>query len=100
MPLITAGLEFTANTGKMVLLGVPPLDADLNLNVVRFMATGKSLLGSMEGDAVPAEVYYPPHIVILDGPTNIFQKHVPCMIKWFKSGIFPIDRLVKTYKVR
>jgi hypothetical protein len=51
----------------MVLLGVPPLDADLNLNMVRFMATGKSLLGSMEGDAVPAEVYRPRHILLSGG---------------------------------
>lgn len=56
MPLIKSGLDFTANKGKMIFLGVPPLDAEMNLNVVRFMATGKSILGSMEGDAIPSEV--------------------------------------------
>lgn len=56
VPLIEEGLEFTSNTGKMIILGVPPLDAGLDLKLVRFMATGKSIMGSMEGDAVPREV--------------------------------------------
>jgi Zn-dependent alcohol dehydrogenase len=59
MPLIKAGLEFTANTGKMIILGVPPLDANLDLNLVRFMTTGKSIVGSMEGDAIAAQVRSP-----------------------------------------
>jgi Zn-dependent alcohol dehydrogenase len=59
LPLIKAGLGFTANTGKMIILGVPPLDANLDLNVVKFMTTGKSIVGSMEGDAVAAQVRSP-----------------------------------------
>ncbi|QKX60795.1 uncharacterized protein TRUGW13939_07941 [Talaromyces rugulosus] len=75
------GLDFTADNGKMILLGTPPLDAEFNIgNLVGFIKSGKSLVGSMEGDAIPG-------------------KHIPQMIRWFKSGIFPIDRLVKTYKV-
>jgi Zn-dependent alcohol dehydrogenase len=99
MPLIRAGLDCTANKGKMVFLGVPPLDANLSLNVVQFMTTGKSLLGSMEGDAVPKEVYYPSHNRTSDILINIFLKHIPRMINWFKSGQFPIDQLVTIYKV-
>jgi Zn-dependent alcohol dehydrogenase len=59
LPLIKAGLGFTANTGKMIILGVPPLDANMDLNLVRFMTTGKSIVGSMEGDAVAAQVRSP-----------------------------------------
>lgn len=66
MPLIKAGLEFTANTGKMIILGVPSLDANLDLNLVRFMTTGKSIVGSMEGDAVAAQVRSP-------GQSNCFE---------------------------
>lgn len=55
--LIKTGFEFTANKGKMILLGVPPLNADLNIgNLVQFMESGKSILGSMVGDAIPQEV--------------------------------------------
>jgi Zn-dependent alcohol dehydrogenase len=54
--LIKDGLEFTSNAGKMILMGVPPLDGMLNLHLISFLGTGKCLVGSMEGDAVPAEV--------------------------------------------
>lgn len=35
--LIQEGVEFTANQGKFVLLGVPPMDAGLELSLVRYM---------------------------------------------------------------
>jgi Zn-dependent alcohol dehydrogenase len=37
MPLIQQGLDFTANQGKMVLLGVAPMTAGLEISVVPFM---------------------------------------------------------------
>jgi Zn-dependent alcohol dehydrogenase len=37
VPLIQQGLEFTANQGKMILLGVAPGDATLSLAVVPYM---------------------------------------------------------------
>lgn len=35
--LIQEGLEFTANQGKMILLGVAPMDAGLESSLVRYM---------------------------------------------------------------
>ena len=60
VPLIKDGLEFTSNAGKMILMGVPPLDGMLDLHLITFLATGKTLVGSMEGDAIPAEVRISP----------------------------------------
>lgn len=37
LPLIEQGLEFTANRGKMILLGVAPMDANLEISVVPYM---------------------------------------------------------------
>lgn len=37
VPLIQAGIEFTANQGKMILLGVAPMDAALQVAIVPFM---------------------------------------------------------------
>lgn len=77
--LIQEGLEATANQGKMILLGVAPMDAGLEISLVRYMfvslpsyrfialshsrssllishQTGKSILGSMEGSVMPEEV--------------------------------------------
>jgi Zn-dependent alcohol dehydrogenase len=56
-PLSKDGLDFTADNGKMILLGTPPLDAEFNIgNLVGFIKSGKSLVGSMEGDAIPGKV--------------------------------------------
>lgn len=78
VPLIQQGVEFTANQGQVILLGVAPMDAGLQVQVVPFMVvclisgltssyahskligmakqTGKKLLGSMEGGVYPEEV--------------------------------------------
>ncbi len=56
--LIKQGLEYTANEGKMILLGVAPADAVLQVPIVSFMVTGKKLLGSMEGGVRPLEVSF------------------------------------------
>lgn len=37
VPLIQEGVEFTANQGRFILLGVPPMDAGLELSLVRYM---------------------------------------------------------------
>ncbi|KAF5965569.1 cutinase transcription factor 1 beta [Fusarium bulbicola] len=50
MGLIKAGLEFTSNRGQLIFIGVPPLDAMMDLHL-----TGKVIRGTIEGDAVPAE---------------------------------------------
>ncbi|KAL3440362.1 chaperonin 10-like protein [Aspergillus insuetus] len=81
VPLIQQGLEFTANQGKMILLGVAPGDATLSLAVVPYMVTGKQLLGSMEGGVLP-------------------EKYIPQLLQWYRNGEFPFDRLVKFYPVQ
>jgi Zn-dependent alcohol dehydrogenase len=37
VPLIQQGIEFTANQGKMILLGVAPMHAGLQVAIVPFM---------------------------------------------------------------
>lgn len=37
MGLIENGMEFTANRGQMILLGVPPLTASLSVHLITFM---------------------------------------------------------------
>ncbi len=38
--LIRQGMEFTANQGKIILVGVAPMDASLNLPIVPYMVVG------------------------------------------------------------
>ncbi|KAJ0423051.1 chaperonin 10-like protein [Aspergillus carlsbadensis] len=80
VPLIHQGLEFTANQGKMILVGVAPMDSSLNLAVVPHMVSGKQLLGSMEGGVLP-------------------EKYIPQLLQWYRDGKYPFDRLVKFYPV-
>lgn len=35
--LIKEGVEFTANQGRFILLGVPPMDAGLEISLTRYM---------------------------------------------------------------
>ncbi|KAM0418764.1 hypothetical protein ACHAPT_012274 [Fusarium lateritium] len=81
LPLIQQGLEFTANQGKMILLGVAPMDAGLEIAVVPYMVTGKQIMGSMEGGVYP-------------------EDYIPKMIRWYQNGEFPVDELVKFYPVQ
>jgi Zn-dependent alcohol dehydrogenase len=37
MTLIGNGMDFTANRGQMVILGVPPVDASLGVHLITFM---------------------------------------------------------------
>ncbi|KAF4976853.1 hypothetical protein FZEAL_6537 [Fusarium zealandicum] len=78
MPLIQNGLDFTANQGQMIILGVAPMTAGLEVSVVPFMVTGKKLMGSMEGGVYP-------------------EKYIPRLIRWVNKGQFPVDRLIKYY---
>lgn len=80
MGLINSGMDFTANRGQMIILGVPPADGIVPLHLITFMQTGKRLRGSIEGDVTPSE-------------------YVPKMIKWQKEGKLPIEKLIKYYKV-
>ncbi|KAI7767127.1 hypothetical protein LZL87_013182 [Fusarium oxysporum] len=80
MGLIKAGLEFTANRGQLIFVGVPPLDAMMDLHLVTFMQTGKVIRGTIEGDAIPAE-------------------YLPRMVQWYREGKLPINKLISFYKV-
>ncbi|KAL1899414.1 hypothetical protein Sste5346_002810 [Sporothrix stenoceras] len=54
-PLIQQGVEFTPNQGKMILLGVAPMDAGFEVQIIPYMVTGKQLMGSMEGGVYPEQ---------------------------------------------
>ncbi|KAF7554270.1 hypothetical protein G7Z17_g3029 [Cylindrodendrum hubeiense] len=75
MDLIRAGMDFTASRGQMIIVGVPPPDALLNVHLITFMQTGKMLRGSIEGDVTPSE-----------------------MIKWYREGKLPIDKLADDFE--
>ena len=49
--------------------------------MAELMNTGKQILGSVQGDAVP-------------------QDYVPKMIQWYREGKLPVNKMVKFYAVQ
>ena len=74
--LIKSAIEWARNTGKVVQVGSAPFDFKLDIEVFNYMVRGIQYIGAIEGQAYPPEF-------------------VPKMIKWYREGRFPVDKLMK-----
>lgn len=77
--LIRTGYEFTGKMGKMVIVGTPPPDAVLEVNLYSALLSGKTLVSSISGNVIPNEF-------------------IPEMIGWHRDGKFPIERIIEYFK--
>ncbi|KAM5354700.1 hypothetical protein ACJ41O_001347 [Fusarium nematophilum] len=77
LAVIQQALDMTSVLGKMVLLGMSR--ASIEIDITEFKLSGKTLLGSVQGDATAS-------------------KYIPQMIQWYREGKFPIDKLTRFYK--
>ncbi|WP_069235228.1 MULTISPECIES: NAD(P)-dependent alcohol dehydrogenase [Burkholderia] len=73
-----AFLHLLRSRGQLVCAGVGRPEATLNFNHNALMLSGRTLRGTIEGDADP-------------------RSFVPRMLDWFRQGRLPLHRLVKTY---
>ena len=74
---VRKSLGFLDFDGKCVVVGAT---GDITFNVQNeLMGDGKSLMGVVEGDAVP-------------------KLFLPKLLDFYKKGMFPIDKLMKFYK--
>ena len=74
--LVKQALQSLRPLGICAVVGVTPVvDIDINADL---MAEGKTLVGVIEGDAVP-------------------QLFIPQLVEYYKQGLFPFDKLVKFY---
>lgn len=78
--LIKAGIECTRNRGKILQVGSAPLDFNLEVNSWLFMLAGKQYMGAVQGHSKPSE-------------------YLPKLMRWYKEGKLPIDRLIKFFPV-
>lgn len=74
-PLITDLLHALGTNGKLYLIGIA---GKLDLTGMDIMGESKQIIGLIEGDAIP-------------------QLFIPKLIKYFKKGKFPVDKLMKFY---
>lgn len=76
-PVILDSINALRSHGKMGILGVAKKPLDIEMN--SFVATGKQLIGIVEGDSVPNEF-------------------IPRLVNMYMNGQFPFDKLIRTYK--
>ncbi|KAJ5898913.1 Polyketide synthase enoylreductase [Penicillium taxi] len=81
VPLLEASIEALGHEGVLVIVGVVPAGAKLSFEPQEFMMACKQIIGSIEGCSNP-------------------QVLLPQLIKLYKEGKFPVDKLFKVYDTR
>ncbi len=64
--------------GTCALVGAAPADAEVSLNVMEILSTGRKIVGIVEGNADP-------------------KTFIPQLIQHYQEGRFPFDRLIDFY---
>lgn len=77
-PMVAAQVEYTRYMGKIIQVGTGMPDANLSLHMQSFMESGKQYMGAVQGHSRSKEF-------------------IPQMIRWWKQGIFPVEKLVKFF---
>ncbi|KAL2817660.1 hypothetical protein BJX63DRAFT_429704 [Aspergillus granulosus] len=78
-PVIESGLKALRQRGKLVLIGVPPMQYELSVSAIQHMNAGRAIIGCIEGDCVPKEA-------------------VEKLVRWYREGKFPIEKLVTYFE--
>jgi len=78
IPVIESAFRALAQRGQVVCAGVSPAGRKLAIDPRELVFGGRSLRGTVEGDANPREF-------------------IPEMIEYFRSGHLPLHKLVRTY---
>jgi Zn-dependent alcohol dehydrogenase len=77
-PLVQAMIDATRYMGKVIQVGTGMPDAHLSIHMQTFMVSGKQYFGAVQGHSKTEE-------------------YIPQMIKWWRDGIFPVEKLVGTF---
>ena len=76
--VIRNAVESLAPMGTCGILGASGPDAEIVLNETHFMSAGRKLVGIVEGESNP-------------------DTFIPTLIKLYKQGLFPFDKLIRFY---
>jgi aryl-alcohol dehydrogenase len=77
--LLALAVQLLAPMGVAALIGAAPAGTTATIDMNSLLAGGRMLRGILQGDSVP-------------------QIFIPKLVELYRSGRFPIDRLVRTYK--
>ncbi|OAQ99120.1 hypothetical protein LLEC1_03561 [Akanthomyces lecanii] len=78
-PLVSAQVDATRYMGKIIQVGTGMPNANLALHMQSFMVSGKQYFGAVQGHARTSE-------------------YIPEMIKWWRNGEFPIEKLITFFE--
>lgn len=78
-PLVAAQIEYSRYMAKIIQVGTGMPNANLTLHMQSFMVSGKQYFGAVQGHSRTKE-------------------YIPKMIRWWKDGIFPVEKLVKFFE--
>ncbi|WGL17444.1 NAD(P)-dependent alcohol dehydrogenase [Microbulbifer bruguierae] len=78
IPVIETAFRALAQRGQLVCAGVSPAGRNLSIPPRELVFGGRTLRGTVEGDANP-------------------KTFIPRMIEYFRAGRLPLDKLVRTY---
>ncbi|KAF1362447.1 GroES-like protein [Lizonia empirigonia] len=70
-----------SKNGQLLQVGVKPVGAKLEPDLLTHMVNGRRLIGVIEGDRDPAEA-------------------LPELVQWSKDGIPPVEKILKEFRVR
>lgn len=79
-PLVAAQIEFTRYMGKIIQVGTGIPNANISIHMQSFMVSGKQYFGAVQGHSRPKD-------------------YIPQMIKWWKQGVFPVEKLVQFFDI-
>jgi aryl-alcohol dehydrogenase len=79
--VIESAFQLLLPRGQLVCAGVSPADATIRTGAMQLVFSGRSLRGTIEGDANP-------------------RAFIPRMIAWYREGKLPLERLVTAYPFR
>ena len=80
LSVLRQAIDSLGQRGTCGIVGAPPFGAEGSFDITDLIVGGKSIRGIVEGDSVP-------------------QEFIPQMVELYLNGLFPIDRLVKKYKL-
>lgn len=77
-PLVAASVEYTRYMAKIIQVGTGMPESHLSLHMQSFMVSGKQYFGAVQGHSRTKD-------------------YIPQMIRWWKEGIFPVEKLVQFF---
>ncbi|KAK1983622.1 zinc-binding dehydrogenase [Colletotrichum cereale] len=78
-PLLNAQIQGTRFMGKIIQVGSSMPESRVELEMQKFMVSGRQYFGAIQGHVNPAE-------------------YIPQMVQWWRDGKFPVEKLITVFQ--